>query len=194
MTYGRTVIIMWCIGMKFDIEIFDPVKHTDQINEFFAVTDVSNNKDMDHLGYYKRKDSKLFLTISDSKIIAMCYAHDFSEYYPDTWRIFTRTATLPEYRSKGFPRSRTMISAAGINAYSCASQVDYAFSMGAKNIVFTTNTIGGSITSQKLSKYLTKIEPIDPRFSYFDTKHILGCDQIVWRLNYRNLFDLTTPI
>ena len=180
--------------MNYNIEIFDENKHDGLIKKFFAETDVPNNKNMDNLGYYKRKNSKLFLTIADSKIIGMCYAHDFNEFYKDTWRIFTRTATLPEYRSKGFPRSRTMISAAGINSYSCPLQVEYALSMGAKNIVFTTNIINGSTTSQKLSKYLSKIEKSDPRFSFYDSKEILGCQQLVWKLHYKDIINLSDPI
>lgn len=142
------------------IEIYNKEIHEDKLKQFFSEIDVVNNKSIETLALNKRKDFILFLTIIDDKIVSMCYAHDFSDYYPLSWRIFTRTATLPKYRAKGFPKQRSMVSAAGLTAYTVPLQVDYAMSKGAKNILFTTNTDGGLKSSQKLDKYLKKIEAI----------------------------------
>jgi hypothetical protein len=180
--------------MKFKIVEYNSDVHDTLLEQFFIETDVPNNSSVERLGYTKRHKSKMFLTLADNKIAAMCYAHDFSDYYAGAYRIFTRTATLPEYRSKGFPHSRTMISAAGISAYSTPYQVDYAHNMGAKRVYFTTNALSGSTTSQKLTRYLDRIVHRDPRFDLLETTEIYGVVQRVWKLNFRDLFDLTSPI
>lgn len=183
---------MWCGGMK--IATYSERRHRAMLDRFFAESGIVNNDSMEALGFEKRENPMMFLTIDDDRIVGMCYAHDFSEYYPNSYRIFTRTATLPEYRGRGFPRQRSMVSAAGISAYTTPLQVDYALINGAKTILFTTNAEDGMESSRKLGSFLEKVEPIDPRFSYYDEGEIYGCKQKVWRLHYRDIINLTGEI
>jgi hypothetical protein len=46
-------------------------------------------------------------------------------------------------------------------------------------------------SSRRLGNYLTKIVDDDPRFSFFDDNTIYGCEQKVWRVNYRDLINMT---
>jgi len=174
--------------------IYNEDVHSDMLYRFFKKTDVDNNKDMDALAINARNDSLLTLIIVNDEIINMSYVHDFSDYYPNSYRIFTRTATLKEHRGTGFPIGKNMISAAGLAIHTSKLQIDYALMRGATDILFTTNSVGGMKSSKRLGEYLTKVEPIDPRFSYFDQREIYGCDQKVWRANFRNLVDMTIKI
>lgn len=180
---------MWYGGMK--IATYSERRHREMLDRFFAESSIENNNSMDALGLEKRENPMLFLTIDGDRIVSMCYAHDFSEYYPKSYRIFTRTATLPEYRGQGVPRQRSMVAAAGLSAYTTPLQVDYALINGAERILFTTNAESGMASSRKLGKFLEKVEPLDPRFSYFDEQEIYGCRQKVWQLHYRDIINLT---
>lgn len=180
---------MWYGGMK--IAAYSERKHRAMLEQFFVDANIENNSSMETLGFEKRQNPMMFLTIDDDKIVSMCYAHDFSDYYPNSYRIFTRTATLPDYRSRGFPKQRSMVSAAGVSAHTAPLQVDYALINGATNILFTTNSDEGMESSQKLGRYLEKIEHLDPRFSFFDEREIYGCNQKVWKLHYRDIVNLT---
>jgi len=169
------------------LEVYDETQHREMLETFFDATQIENNKDVNALGIEKRKNVMLNLVIHNDKIVNMSYAHDFSDYYPNTYRIFTRTATLEGYRGVGFPRSRTMISAAGLAIWNARTQIEFALFHGAKDVLFTSNHDDGMISSRRLGKYLEKIEAHDPRFSYFDQREIYGCNQKVWRANFRDL-------
>lgn len=141
-------------------------------------------------------DIGLFLIYFENKIISMSYIHNFNEYYTNTWRCFTRTATLKEYRNKFIPTSKTLISCAGVNALSLHSQVNYAIERGAERIYFTTNssTKKGYVDSNKMDKILKKLVNIDPRFDYVEEREIYYVKQSIWKLNYKDIFNLTGPI
>lgn len=141
-------------------------------------------------------DIGLFLIYLGDKIISMSYVHDFSDYYKDTWRCFTRTATLKEYRNKFIAPSKSLVSCGGINSLSLAAQVDYAFSKGAKKMYFTTNssTECGYKDSTKMDGLLKKLVKIDPRFDFIEEREIFYVKQSVWRLNYKDIFNLNFPI
>ena len=188
---------MWYGGMK--VRIYDDRKHKDMLYRFMKATDVVNNNSIENLAVYKRPDSCMFLVIDEetNEIMSMCYAHDFSEYYPDTWRLFTRTATLVKYRAQGFPARRTMVSAAGLCSWTTPHQVLHARLHGATRFVFTTNSNtaeAGMPSSEKLGRYLDRIEPTDPRFSAFDEGTIYGCEQKVWQLHYGDIIGLQLPL
>lgn len=154
---------------------------------------LENNSSIDKLKL--RNNYALFLIYYHNKIISMSYVQNLNEYYPDTWRCFTRTATLKEYRSKFIPFNRNLISAAGINSYSLIHQVEYAQTHGAKQIIFTTNSNGNGYSgSNKMNSFLFKIVKDDPRFSFLEEKEIYYTKQSVWRLNYKDIFNLKDPI
>jgi hypothetical protein len=180
---------MWCGGMK--IAIYNENIHGDMLQRFFDKTNIENNKDINSLGITKRCNVMLTLVIVNGEIINMGYVHDFSDYYPDSYRIFTRTATLEGHRGTGFPVGRNMISAAGLAIHTSKMQIDFALLNGAKDILFTSNSDGGMKSSRRLGNYLTKIVDDDPRFSFFDENTIYGCEQKVWRANYRDLINMT---
>jgi hypothetical protein len=183
---------MWCGGMK--IVIYNENIHRDMLQRFFDHTTIENNKDINSLGITKRRDVMLTLVIVNGEIINMSYVHDFSDYYPDSYRIFTRTATLEGHRGTGFPVGRNMISAAGLAIHTSKMQIDFALLRGAKDILFTSNSEGGMESSRRMGRFLEKIEPIDPRFSYYDEREIYGCQQKVWRTNFRDLINMTDQI
>ena len=175
-------------------KIYNPIQHADALERFFAESDVENSMSLDSLGYNKRPNSMMVLTMDGDDIASLCYVHDFSEYYPKTYRAFTRTTTLSRYRGIGVPAQRNCASAAGINAHTAPFQVDYAHLSGADHVLFTTNASGGMASSQRLDHYLRLIEPQDPRFSYWDEGEIYGVRQTVWRLNFRDIVNMRGPI
>ena len=176
-------------GMK--IEIYDEVKHRTMLEAFCEQVDVVNNDSVKTLAYHNREAAFMPMVIQNGMIINLCYSHDFSDFYPKSFRIFSRTATLPGYRAKGFPRQRTMVSAAGLAAYTTPHQVDYALLEGAETILFTTNADEGMKSSRTLGRYLEKIVGDDPRFSFYDEREIYGCHQKVWKLHYRDIINLS---
>ena len=157
-------------------------KYESKIEKFFINCGVTNNSNWKSLGTHKRNNSQLFLVFDKDIIVGMCYAHDFSEYYPNAWRIFTRTATLPNYRGWKSPVKKGMASAAGCLAHTCSIQVDWAKYHGAEDILFTTNVEGGMSSSQKLGKFLHKVVKHDGSFEWYDKREIYHCNQDVWRL------------
>tara|TARA_B100000925_G_scaffold212128_1_gene161817 strand:- start:2023 stop:2580 length:558 start_codon:yes stop_codon:yes gene_type:complete len=147
---------------------------------------IENNSTMEKLAL--RSNSGLYVIYYDNKIISMSHTHDFYEYYPEAWRIFCRTATLRQYRAKGFGRRRGLISCSGITSWLVPYMVDYAMDRGAKYILFTTNTgDGGTASSEKLDKHFHKCKDIDPTYSWYDEKEIYGVKQSVWRLDRRDI-------
>src|SRR6056297_781192 len=168
------------------IKIYNPIQDAGALERFFAESDVENSTSLDTLGYNKRPNSLMVLTMDGDVIASLCYVHDFSEYYTNTYRAFTRTTTLSRYRGRGVPAQRNCASAAGISAHTAPFQVDYALLNGADHVLFTTNATGGMSSSQRLDRYLRLIEPHDPRFSYWDEGEIYGVRQTVWRLNFRD--------
>lgn len=176
------------------IAVYNERQHRDALEKFFNECGVVNNESMDALGFENKPNALLFLVMDGQKIVNTSYVHDFSEYYPKSYRVFTRTATLPEYRGRGFPKQKSMVSAAGLAAQTCPMQVDYAMLNGADKVFFTTNSIGGMNSSQKLGRFLELVEPRDPRFSFYDEAEIYGCQQKVWQLHYRDIVKLKDPI
>lgn len=185
-------IIMWFGGMK--TVIYNHKQHHQLLLNFFSECDVENSVDMNSLGFEKRQNPMMVLVLSDQKIVSLCYVHDFSDYYPDSYRAFCRTTTLTEFRSRGVVRQKSCASAAGVMAHSCPLQVDYAHANEAKHVLFTTNNEKGMSSSRRLDQFLRKIEPIDPRFSFFDEAEIYGVRQTVWRLNFRDIVNMRDPI
>jgi hypothetical protein len=170
------------------IKIYKDREDRELLEQFFIDCSVENNSSMETIGINKRHNALMFLVLDGEKIVNTSYVHDFSEYYPNSYRIFTRTATLPKYRTVGVSRRRDMTSAAGLAALSASHQVDYARANGAKLILFTTNIPGnGMDSSSKVGRFLKMVEPHDPRFEFYDQKEIYGCDQMVWRLKYRDI-------
>ena len=177
---------MWYGGMK--ITSYNEDKHRRALRRFFRECNVENNSSMDALALHKRKNSMMFMVMEDDRIVNVSYAHDFSDYYPSSYRVFTRTATVPDMRGVGVRPRRDMTSAAGLAALTCRLQVDYALINGCDNILFTTNVAGGGMeSSAKLGRFLQRIEENDPRFEYVETREIYGCDQMVWRLLCRDI-------
>lgn len=176
------------------IEIYNPRQHAAALDRFFAECDVENSVSLETLGYDKRPNSLMTLTMDGKDIASLCYVHDFSEYYPNTYRAFTRTTTLSRYRGAGVLARRNCASAAGISAYTAPFQVDYAHLNGADDVLFTTNAAGGMASSQRLDRYLRLIVDQDPRFSYWDEGEIYGVRQTVWRLNFRDIVNMQGPI
>ena len=147
---------------------------------------IENNSSMEKLAL--RPNSGLFVIYFENKIISMAHTHDFYDYYPGAWRIWARTATLQQYRSRGFGRRRGLISCSGLSSWLVPYMVDYAFDNGAEFILYTTNrSSGGTASSAKLDKHFRKCEAIDPTYELYDEREIYGVDQSVWKLNYRDI-------
>lgn len=189
-------VIITLYGGIMKIEIYKPhnTRHEQMLERFYDEVEVENNDSMYSLGYSRRKDAMMTFVIMDHRIVNLSYVHDLSDYYPDTYRIFTRTATLPNYRGNGFPRQRSMVSAAGLAIHTAQLQIDHALMNGAKNVVFSTNAEGGMESSRRLGDFIKKIESIDPRFSFFDRKEIYDVEQDVWKVHYRDLINARHPI
>lgn len=168
--------------------------HYSLLQEFCSSIDVINNNSADELIDNSKPNSKIFLVMVDDIIINMSIAHDFSAYYPGTYRILSRTATLPQYRGYGVLKQRNMCSAAGVAANTVTMQVEHGRQNGATEFLFTTNWIGGMESSKRLSRFLKAIESVDCRFSYYGVGRIYGCDQLVWKLNYEDIINLTGPL
>ena len=133
----------------------------------------------------------LFVTYYNGDIIGTSGCHDFSEHYENTWRVFSRTCTLKEYRLKGFPRRIGVCTCAGINVYSIPHQVNFALSQGAKNIVYTTNNDkNGYSGSLKLDIHHRKYVDKCPEYEYYDEKKIYGVKQTVWKLLYKDVVNM----
>ncbi len=164
-------------------------KHQKQVEDFFKNCNVKNNSNWNYLATYKRNQSQLFLVFDKQIIVGMCYAHNFNDYYPNAWRIFTRTATLQSYRGWKSPVKKGMAAAAGCLAYTCSMQVEWAESHGAKNILFTTNVEGGMSSSQTLGNFLHKVVKYDDSFEWYDRKEIYKCQQDVWKLLKKDIIN-----
>ena len=170
------------------IKMYDESMHSDLLafTKQCALEGIENNSTIEKLAL--RLDGALFLIYRDDKIISMAHTHDFYDYYPTAWRIWARTATLTQYRGKGFGRRRGLISCSGLTSWLVPHMVDYAKSKGAETILFTTNSgSGGTKSSAKLDRHFHKCESIDPTYSFYDAKEIYGVDQSVWKLNYRDI-------
>lgn len=169
-----------------NIELYNP-NYKNLVEDFFKKCDIKNNSSWEALGSHKRGNHQIFLVFDNSIVVGMCYAHDFSKYYPDSYRVFSRSATLPNYRGWNSPKKKSWVTAAGCLAYTCKIQWDWAKKNGAKNILFTTNSIGGMSSSQKLGKYLHKVVDYDDTFKWFDSKEIYSCEQDVWQILKRDI-------
>ena len=176
------------------VELYNPTKHHHAIDTFFSEIDVENNVSIESLAIEKRKDSALFLVLDNEKIAAMSYTHDFGEYRDGGWRVFTRTATHPAYRGKGFPRKRNLVSAAGLSAYTLPMQVAWARDHGATSFWFTTNYNAGMASSDRLGKFLDKIVDNDPRFSFSSIESVYYTTQRIWQLRYGDIINLQDPL
>jgi hypothetical protein len=164
-----------------NIELYNP-NYKNLVEDFFKKCDIKNNSSWESIGTHKRGTHQIFLVFDGEIVVGMCFAHDFSKYYPNSYRIFTRTATLPNYRGWNSPKKKGMAAAAGCLAYTCKLQYDWAKANGAENILFTTNIEGGMATSHKLGKFLHKTVSYDDSFEWFDSREIYNCKQDVWRL------------
>lgn len=162
-------------------------KYSIQLQDFFNNCAIKNNSSWDSLGTHKRGNYQIFLVFDYEVVVGMCFAHEFTKYYPNSYRIFTRTATLPNYRGWNSPKKKGMAAAAGCLAYTCKLQYDWAKKNGAENILFTTNEKGGMSTSQKLGRFLHKTVSYDESFEWYDNKEIYNCKQDVWRLLKRDI-------
>lgn len=178
-----------------DFQVKEYFPWTDQMMliNLFQKMDIPNNKNMAALGFKKRKNPKMFFIMHQKEPVAMSYTHDFSEYYPDTWRAFVRTATLPEFRTKGIKFQRNCLVAAGLPVLSLPAKCNHAFKNGAKQMYFTTN-LEGDASSIKLGAYLKKIVGSDPRISYIEERDIYGVKQDVWKLNFKDLVNMKEKI
>lgn len=177
---------MWFGGMR--VTEYNPVTHEEALRVFFRDCDVVNNASMDALALNKRDNSFMFLVWDQNRIVNTSYVHDFGEYYEGAYRAFTRTATLPSYRTQGVAPRKDMTSAAGLAALTAHLQVDYALLNGADRVLFTTNTTqGGMASSAKLGRFLQRVEPHDPRFSFVEEREVYGVPQLVWQLHFRDI-------
>lgn len=179
------------------IKQFNKKEHLSDLLKFCEIAESQGLINNSSLKSIKLSDDiGLFLIYKFNKLISMTYIHDFSEYYADTWRCFTRTATLKEYRNKFIPTSKTLISCAGVNALSLSLQVEYAINRGAKQIFFTTNSSKdqGYVDSNKMDKLLHRLVSVDPRFDFVEEREIFYVKQSVWKLNFKDIFNLTNPI
>lgn len=180
--------------MTYSIVLYNENDHHDDLIKFTQQAEldgIENNSSIKKLSL--KTESGLFLTYHDNKIVAMAHTHDFSQYYPGAWRIFARTATLKEYRAKGFPRRRGLVSCSGLNSHTVPYQVDYAKERGAKFILWTTNVSGeglGYAGSAKLDRHFKICEDADPTYSFYDEAEIYGVRQSVWKLNYRDILNV----
>ena len=168
------------------IELYNH-NHKVQVEAFFEKCGVKNNSSWESLGSHKRGNHQIFLVLDKSYVVGMCYAHDFSEYYADSIRVWSRSATLPNYRGWNGPKKKGCATAAGCLAHTCKVQWDWAKMNGAKNILFTTNSVGGMSSSQKLGSYLHKVVNYDDSFEWFDNREIFNCKQDVWRILKRDI-------
>lgn len=169
-----------------EIELYHP-KYKKQLEDFFENCNIKNNSSWELLGSHKRGNHQIFLVLDNHIIVGMCYAHDFSEYYPNSYRVWSRSATLPSYRGWNSPKKKGCATAAGCLAHTSTIQWDWATDNGAQNILFTTNSRGGMSSSQKLGKYLHKVVDYDDSFEWFDSKEIYNCEQDVWRILKRDI-------
>jgi len=179
--------------MEYSIVLYDQDKHYDDLMKFCIQAEkdeIENNASIDKLAL--KKESGLFLTYHDNKIVSLCHTHNFRPFFPGAWRIFARTATLKEYRAKGFPRRRGLVSCSGLNSYTVPYQVDYAKARGAKLILWTTNVPikNNYVGSAKLDRHFKICESIDPTYSFYCEKELYGIKQSVWKLNYRDIINV----
>ena len=162
-------------------------KYQTHVEEFFNNCNIKNNSNWNSLATHKRHKSQLFLVFDKQTVVGMCYTHNFNDYYPNAWRIFTRTATLPNYRGWNSPKKRGCAAAAGCLAHTCKIQWDWAKKNGAQDILFTTNVEGGMSSSQTLGNFLHKVVKYDDSFEWYDRKEIYQCQQDVWRMLKRDI-------
>lgn len=75
----------------------------------------------------------------DGKIVSVSGCHKYDEYEKDCWRLMVRTATLKEYRGRA-PGNFRQIKNDFNWGFILPYQTEYAKSMGANKLIFTTNS------------------------------------------------------
>jgi len=162
-------------------------KYDKKIETFFQNCGVKNNSSWKSLGSHKRGNHQFFLIFDEDIIVGMSYAHDFSEYYPNSYRLFSRTAILPSYRGWNSPKKKGIAASGGCISHTSKLQWDWAKENGAEHIFCTTNSIGGISTSQRVGQYLHRVVDYDDSFEWFDKKEIYNCEQDVWKILKRDV-------
>ena len=178
--------------MKYTVVKYNELYHFSDLKYFCERAQEQNLINNISMKYLTRMH--LFIIYHNGNIIGTSGCHDFSEYYENTWRVFSRTCTLKEYRVKGFPRRIGLCACTGINAHSLSHQVNFALSQGAKTIVFTTNNdkndkncYSGSL---KLDVHFRKYVDICPEYEYYDEKEIYYTKQTVWKVLYKDIVNM----
>ena len=151
---------------------------------------ITNNSSWDALQLDWREDVAMFFVYIDGNIAGLSYVHRLDDWaiedpknYKDTFRVGARTCVLPEYRQfkLHFPRG-SLAQGIGITAYTIKPQWDYAKSLGAKNVIWTTNLVG-DIHSMKMTNYLQKFSDHNTKYySFLENKYVYGTEQVVWKL------------
>lgn len=119
----------------------------------------------------------------DNQIVSISGCHDFGDYYPGSWRLMVRTATLKEYRGRA-PGSIRSIKTDFNWGHILPYQIKYAQEQGAKSLLFTTNSdSSGDSNSLRTNRVVRRVlepqglvELVDQDVEIFYTR------QNVWKI------------
>lgn len=180
------------MGTKLQVVKWDGTQSKD-LETFFKSAEtagITNNSSWDALQLDWREDVAMFFVYIDGNIAGLSYVHRLNDWaisdpenYKDTYRVGARTCVLPEYRQFKLHFSRgSLAQAIGLTAYTIKLQWDHAMSLGAKNVIWTTNLVG-DVHSMKMTNYLKKFSNYNSKYySFLENKYIYGTEQVVWKL------------
>jgi hypothetical protein len=144
-----------------------------------------NNQSIDamKIGRWGNDSEAWWCTWIDGQIISISGCCTFDEYMPNYWRLMFRTATLKEYRGRAPGSIRTIktdFNWGQILPY----QFEFAKSMGAEKLVFTTNsTKDGERNSFRTNRAVrTVLEPQGIVKLLEEDVEIFNTVQNVWEL------------
>ena len=147
-----------------------------------------NNSSLDALELDKVYDNQgaYFGIWDQDKVVSIAGIYKFYELYPDSWRIFYRTATLPgKAKNKGLHRGTGLRGRLYINEF-----LKYTNN---GNLYLTTNVENGNW--KNITRYHRALEKEssqkDSYVHYHDKVNLYEHEQVIWKLDNEQYYQRT---
>lgn len=118
---------------------------------------LKNNSSISAMKLGRWGNEAWWATWVDNRIVSVSGCHSFDQYEKDCWRLMVRTATLKEYRGRAPGKIKEIRN--DFNwGHILPFQVKYAKALGAKRLVFTTNSnADGDSNSYRTNKAVKNV-------------------------------------
>lgn len=141
---------------------------------------LNNNIDIKSLGLGKRPQEAWWVVKHEGKIISISGAHKLSFLGQDAWRVLVRSATLPLYRGKAGPFSKSL-SHEFTWGHILKHQIEYCKSLGGNKFYFTTNTHNPTLlANEKTNKLVERILVPQGYIEFVSEVNLYDTPQNIW--------------